>query len=183
MAFFTPGSGNSLFVKLYSLFSQGSMRLWEFLIWHFDQHFFMDSMSLSFFIFVIFVFIFCYFMIFDFLVFWIFDSICLLFFEPFCPELGPGSATIGFSEKNYIGYSNSRPNWRQESMFYEHVIVFPAPPAYAGHSLKKQGIFLRNFPRVWSFRLSFLIARFPYHKVKAVCKHDVERGRGMRLRQ
>ena len=87
--------------------------------------------------FVIFVFIFCYFMIFDFLVFWIFDSICLLFFEPFCPELGPGSATIGFSEKNYIGYSNSRPNWRQESMFYEHVIVFPAPPAYTGHSLKK----------------------------------------------
>ena len=38
----------------------------------------------------------------------------------FCSELGPGNVTIGFSAKNYTGYTNSRPNWRQESLFDDY---------------------------------------------------------------
>ena len=41
-------------------------------------------------------------------------SIFCLFFL----ELDPGNAIFGFLAKNYIGYTDSRPNWRQESLFY-----------------------------------------------------------------
>ena len=94
----------------------------------------------------------------------------------FFSELDPRSVTIGFFAKNYTGYTNYRPNWRQESLFYEHLICFtmysPAPPSDTGHSFKKIRNFYKYFPRIWKFKVSFLIARFPYHRVKGVrtCK-------------
>ena len=64
---------------------------------------------------------------------------------PFYSELGPGNVTIGFSAQKYIGYSNSHPNWRQESVFYEHLIIFPRSPyihwAFLEKSKEFQGIF------------------------------------------
>ena len=80
-------------------------------------------------------------------------------------ELGPGSVIIGFSAKNNTGYANSRPNWRQESLFYDHSMFFPRSPSRHWAFLKIIRNFLKEF---WGFRLSFLIARFPYHKVKGV---------------
>ena len=92
--------------------------------------------------FVIFMFLFVFISHFVFSCFSVFDfKKCLLNFARFCQELGPGSVTIGFSAKNYIGYSNSRPNWRQESVFYEHLIVFPRSPSIHWAFLKKNNEF------------------------------------------
>ena len=61
----------------------------------------------------------------------IFDSKkCLVMFCLFCLELGPGSVIFGFFASNYTGYTNSRPNWRQESLFYDHLMIFtPRSPS------------------------------------------------------
>ena len=47
---------------------------------------------------------------------------CLLNFARFCSEFGSGNVTIGFLAKNYTGYTNFRPNWRHEALFYEHFV-------------------------------------------------------------
>ena len=144
MAFFTPGSGNSLFQQLHSLFFQGSFRLWYFLIWHFDSYVWSNFDFLLMLFFVVYLFFICFVifphfcLIFDFLTQNLYAHFCLFFF---LSEFGPVSVTIGFFAKNYIGYTNSRPNWRQGSVFYEHLIFFtmysPAPPSDTGHSLNK----------------------------------------------
>ena len=49
------------------------------------------------------------------------SNFCLFFLE-----LDPGNAIFGFLAKNYIGYTDSRPNWRQESLFlwFSNKIIF-----------------------------------------------------------
>ena len=111
MAFFVPGSGTSLFLTLDSLFSQGSMRLWEFLIRYFDQYFWL--------VFLIYLWI----HVFDFSTFWKFDSnLVLLIFGRFCTELGPRSVIIGFLAKNYTGYRNFQPIWCHGNPFREQFL-------------------------------------------------------------
>ena len=48
--------------------------------------------------------------------------ISILCFCCFSSKLGPGNVIIGFLAKNYTGYTNFRPNWRHEALFYEHVV-------------------------------------------------------------
>ena len=157
MAFLGPESGNSLFSHPHSLFSRvqwdSGNSLFGILTNTVYGFFWVCHFLFSFIIFVIliymlfsiFVHIFdfvyhcfeyfcnlCYFDLYIILHFWsyvwFFDSkICLLFFCRFCPELGPGSVTIGFFAKNYTGYANSRPNCRQESLFYDHFMFLLLP--------------------------------------------------------
>ena len=118
--------GNSLFFGVHSLFCRGPMRLWKFLIWRFFE---------------IFVFYFrFYFHIFDLLVLWLLLSVfhvlfwCFVFvfllnyifatesflahFSIFLLRIRPWECHIRIlRKKNYIGYTNYRPNWRHGSLF------------------------------------------------------------------
>ena len=78
-------------------------RDWKFLTWHFEQHFWFNCLILILSV--------------NFLK-PRFKHV-LLFFWRFCSELDPESVIFGFLAENYIGHTNSRPNWCHGSPFHE----------------------------------------------------------------
>ena len=81
-----------------------------------------------------------------------------LILDKACQELSPGNVTFGFFAKNDIGYTNSRPNWRQESLFYD-ILMFSTPRS----PIQTLGIF-SNY-KEFSQGISENQTLIPYRKV------------------